>query len=161
MAGKVEDDDRYSAEETARRADEVIKRMLNTPPKPRKAKPTPWVQICMRLGLNHAKNGFFSLPRGFRDRRRASEDAPRTKAQSELDILRIVGVRSRLSSRCRSANLGRRLVLTQTPVNDLPQQVVVVGPGEVLDLSDKFGPHPMHAAKHQHRSYIGWCSAVA
>jgi hypothetical protein len=41
MAGKVEDDDRYSAEETARRADEVIKRMLNTPPKPRKAKPTP------------------------------------------------------------------------------------------------------------------------
>jgi hypothetical protein len=32
------DDDRYGEEETARRADEVIKRMLNTPPKPR-AKP--------------------------------------------------------------------------------------------------------------------------
>lgn len=35
------DDDRYSEEETARRADQVIKRMLNTPPQPRKAKPLP------------------------------------------------------------------------------------------------------------------------
>jgi hypothetical protein len=33
--GKEPDDDRYSEEETARRADQVIKRMLNTPPKPR------------------------------------------------------------------------------------------------------------------------------
>jgi hypothetical protein len=30
-----DEDDRYSKEETARRADQVIKRMLNTPPKPR------------------------------------------------------------------------------------------------------------------------------
>jgi len=35
------DDDRYSEEETARRAEEVIKRMLNTPPQPRKAKLKP------------------------------------------------------------------------------------------------------------------------
>jgi hypothetical protein len=32
-----DDDDRYSAEETARRADEVIKRMLKTPPQPRRS----------------------------------------------------------------------------------------------------------------------------
>ena len=35
---KKPDDDHFSEEETARRADQVIKRMLNTPPKPR-AKP--------------------------------------------------------------------------------------------------------------------------
>jgi hypothetical protein len=35
------DDDQYSEEETARRADEVIKRMLNTPPQPRTTKPAP------------------------------------------------------------------------------------------------------------------------
>jgi hypothetical protein len=40
MKGKG-DDDRYSEEETARRADEVIKRMLNTPPQPRTTKPAP------------------------------------------------------------------------------------------------------------------------
>jgi len=32
---KGEGDDRYSEEETARRADEVTRRMINTPPKPR------------------------------------------------------------------------------------------------------------------------------
>jgi hypothetical protein len=37
MKGKGDDDDRYSEEETARRADQVIKHMLNTPPKPRSA----------------------------------------------------------------------------------------------------------------------------
>jgi hypothetical protein len=31
--------DTYSDEETARRRDEVVRRMLNTPPQPRKAKP--------------------------------------------------------------------------------------------------------------------------
>jgi hypothetical protein len=34
-------DDRYGDEETARRRDEVIKRMLNTPPQPRRAKREP------------------------------------------------------------------------------------------------------------------------
>jgi hypothetical protein len=38
MKGK-DDDDRYSEEETARRADSVIKRMLNTPPQPRSVAP--------------------------------------------------------------------------------------------------------------------------
>jgi hypothetical protein len=38
MAGKS-NDEAYSKEETARRADQVIKRMLNTPPKPRSATP--------------------------------------------------------------------------------------------------------------------------
>jgi hypothetical protein len=32
-------DDRYNADETARRRDEVIKRMLSTPPQPRKQTP--------------------------------------------------------------------------------------------------------------------------
>jgi hypothetical protein len=40
MEKKPPEDDRYAEEETARRADEVIKRTLNTPPQPRKAKPT-------------------------------------------------------------------------------------------------------------------------
>ncbi len=34
-------DDQYSEEETARRAEAVIKRMLNTPPQPRTPKPVP------------------------------------------------------------------------------------------------------------------------
>jgi hypothetical protein len=34
-------EDQYSEEETARRADQVIKRMLNTPPQPRTTKPAP------------------------------------------------------------------------------------------------------------------------
>jgi hypothetical protein len=38
---KEDDDDHYSEEETTRRADEVTRRMINTPPKPRKAKPLP------------------------------------------------------------------------------------------------------------------------
>jgi len=31
------DDDHYSEEETARRADEVTRRMINTPPQPRRS----------------------------------------------------------------------------------------------------------------------------
>jgi hypothetical protein len=34
-------DDRYGDDETARRRDEVIRRMLNTPPQPRQAKREP------------------------------------------------------------------------------------------------------------------------
>jgi hypothetical protein len=41
-------------------------------------------------------------------------------------------------------NLGHRLVLAQTLVDHLPQQVVV-GPGEILHFGDQLGPHPMHA----------------
>lgn len=37
MSGSDQDD--YSDEEAARRRDEVIKRMLNTPPQPRRTKP--------------------------------------------------------------------------------------------------------------------------
>jgi hypothetical protein len=33
---KAPQDERYSEEEAARRRDEVVKRMLNTPPQPRK-----------------------------------------------------------------------------------------------------------------------------
>jgi hypothetical protein len=51
----------------------------------------------------------------------------------------------------RTAHPGRRLVLAQTLVHDLAQQIVV-GPGQKLDLGDHFGPHPMHAAEHQRRS---------
>jgi hypothetical protein len=32
------DDDEFSTQETSKRRDEVIKRMLNTPPQPRRAK---------------------------------------------------------------------------------------------------------------------------
>jgi hypothetical protein len=37
-AGSKDRDETYSEEETARRRDEVVRRMLNTPPQPRKAK---------------------------------------------------------------------------------------------------------------------------
>jgi hypothetical protein len=38
---KQDDPTTYSAEETAQRAEAVIKRMLNTPPQPRRAKRKP------------------------------------------------------------------------------------------------------------------------
>ncbi len=38
---KQDDPTTYSAEETAQRAEAVIKRMLNTPPQPRRAKQEP------------------------------------------------------------------------------------------------------------------------
>jgi hypothetical protein len=46
------------------------------------------------------------------------------------------------------AHLGRRLVLAQTLVNHLAQQIVV-GPGEIFHLNDQLGPYPMHAAEDQ------------
>jgi hypothetical protein len=49
--------------------------------------------------------------------------------------------------------------LTQTLVNDLPQQIVV-GPGQVLDLGYQLRPHPMHAAEHQGESRSGWCAVA-
>jgi hypothetical protein len=49
------------------------------------------------------------------------------------------------------AQLGRRLVLTQSLIDELAQQIVF-DPGEIFDLGDQFGPHPMHAAQHQRRS---------
>src|SRR5687768_9560906 len=39
--GRMADDREYTKEVVARRAEEVIKRMLNTPPKPRRAKQQP------------------------------------------------------------------------------------------------------------------------
>jgi hypothetical protein len=49
-------------------------------------------------------------------------------------------------------HLGRRLVLAQTFVNNLQQQIVV-GPGEMIfDFGDQFGPHPMYTAEHQGRA---------
>jgi hypothetical protein len=62
--------------------------------------------------------------------------------------------RGGIRMRHRTAHLGRRLVLTQAFVNNLAQQVVV-GPGEILDLGDQFGPHPMHAAEDERRSEAG------
>src|ERR1700730_12467016 len=46
----------------------------------------------------------------------------------------------------RPAHLGRGLVLAQTLIDHLPQQVVV-GPGEIFHLGDQLGPDPMHAAE--------------
>ena len=50
--------------------------------------------------------------------------------------------------RHRTAHFGRRLVLAQTLVSHLAQQIVV-GPGEIFDFRDKLGPHPMHAAENK------------
>ena len=43
------------------------------------------------------------------------------------------------------AHLGGGLVLAQSFMDHLPQQIVT-GQGDILHLHDKFGPHPMHAA---------------
>jgi hypothetical protein len=53
--------------------------------------------------------------------------------------------------RHRAADFGRRLVLAQALVNDLPQQVVD-RPGKIFDFGDQRGPLPMHAAEHQRPS---------
>jgi hypothetical protein len=50
-----------------------------------------------------------------------------------------------------TTHLGHRLVLAQSLINDLAQQVVV-GPGEIFDLGDELGPHPMHAAENERRA---------
>jgi len=44
-----------------------------------------------------------------------------------------------------AVDLGRRLVLAQTLIDDLAQQIVL-RPGQVFDLGNEFGPHPMRAA---------------
>jgi hypothetical protein len=50
--------------------------------------------------------------------------------------------------RHRPAHFGRRLILAQTFVDDLAQQIVI-GPGQELDLGHQLGSHPMHAAEDQ------------
>jgi hypothetical protein len=47
--------------------------------------------------------------------------------------------------RHRAADIRRRLVLPQTFIDDLAQQVVL-RPGQVFDFGNEFGPHPMHPA---------------
>jgi hypothetical protein len=49
MSDGEPDNDQPDDEETARRRDEVIKRMLNTPPQPRKAKRQPSTEAKERL----------------------------------------------------------------------------------------------------------------
>src|SRR5271163_4266273 len=56
--------------------------------------------------------------------------------------------------RHRTAHLTRRLVLAQTLVDDLTQQIVV-GPGQIFHLGDDLGTHPMHPAEHQRRAETG------
>jgi len=53
--------------------------------------------------------------------------------------------------RHRPAHLGRRLVVMQTLIDHLPQQVAA-GPGEILDLGDQLRPNRMHAAEYERRS---------
>jgi hypothetical protein len=48
--------------------------------------------------------------------------------------------------RYRAANLRRWLIFAQTLVDDSAQQIIV-GPGEILDLRDQLGPHPVYAAE--------------
>src|SRR5689334_5312111 len=56
-----------------------------------------------------------------------------------------------LTVRRRTAHFGRRLVLAQTFIDDLTQQIVI-GPGEIFHLGDELGPDPMRAAEHKRRS---------
>ena len=51
--GKKQIDDQFSDEETARRRDDVIRRMANTPPKPHSA---------MKIGKHKAKSGLKEKP---------------------------------------------------------------------------------------------------
>ena len=45
-------------------------------------------------------------------------------------------------------DVGRRFVLAESLIDDLPQKIVA-GPGEILDLGDQLGPHPMDTAENQ------------
>jgi hypothetical protein len=47
---------------------------------------------------------------------------------------------------CRATDLGRSLVLAQTFIDHLTQQVIVT-PGQVFDLDDKLRSHPMDAVQ--------------
>jgi hypothetical protein len=53
---KTPDPERYSDEETAKRRDDVIRRMLNTPPQPRAPKPKerPVSKVRARKGKSRA-----------------------------------------------------------------------------------------------------------
>jgi putative oxidoreductase len=98
-------------------------------------------------------DGRVSLRRGVRRPRLESRRmvvAPRRRASSRLNSNPEQGAgRRRAQSLVRmrhcAAHLRRRLVLAQTFVNHLPQQIVV-GPGEIFDFGDQLGPHPMHTA---------------
>ena len=71
--------------------------------------------------------------------------------------------RGGLRMRRTTAHLGRRLVLAQTFVDDLAQQVFI-RPGQILDLGDQLRLDPMHAAEHERRAkpacprwrYVQW-----
>jgi hypothetical protein len=56
-----------------------------------------------------------------------------------------------LGVRNRTADLGSRLVLAQTDVNHLTEQVLI-RPGQIFDLGHQLGPDPMHAAEHERRA---------
>jgi len=50
-----------------------------------------------------------------------------------------------------TADLARRLVLAEPFVDNLAEQIVL-GPGQILDLGDELGPHPMDAGQNQRRA---------
>ena len=50
-----------------------------------------------------------------------------------------------------AAHVGRRLVLAQTFIDHLAQQIVA-GPGEIFHFNHKLRPYPMHAAELERRS---------
>ena len=50
-----------------------------------------------------------------------------------------------------TADLGPRPVLAEPFVNDLTEQIVL-SPGQILDLRDEFGSHPMDAAQDERRT---------
>jgi len=50
-----------------------------------------------------------------------------------------------------AAHVGRRLVLAQTFIDHLAQQIVA-GPGEIFHLNHKLGHYPTHAAEPERRS---------
>src|SRR5207244_4261582 len=60
-------------------------------------------------------------------------------------------LRSGLRMRHLAPHLDGRLVLAQTLIDDLAQQVVA-GPGEKFHLGDELGPYPMHAAEDKGRT---------
>ena len=53
----------------------------------------------------------------------------------------------------------RRLVLAQAFIDDLAQEIVF-GPGQELDIDNKLGPDPMHAAENEWRSKAGRASLL-
>ena len=80
---------------------------------------------------------------------KAADENVSTSAASRSRFVRRGSVSVRL--RQLTAHVGSRLVLAQSFIDHLAQQIVA-GPGKIFHLDDQLGPDPMHAAEFERRA---------